>query len=93
MIKHFKNMDFSCAELFKVWTTVSMLFNHKLSKSLINNSECIKQLFSYLQNYVYYVDFIAKLWYKMLSLPVIKNEVTTIISSRCTTSKAACFHM
>lgn len=38
-------MDFSYAELFKDWTTVSMFFNHKLSKSLINNSEYIKQLF------------------------------------------------
>lgn len=54
-------MDFPDVELFKGWTIVSMLFNHKLSRSLINNLECIKQLFSYLKSYAYYVDFIAKL--------------------------------
>lgn len=75
-------MDFPYVELFKGWTIDSMLFNHKLSKSLINNSECIKRLFSYLKNYIYYVDFIAKLWYKILTLLVIKSEVITIISSK-----------
>lgn len=63
-------MDFPYVELFKAWTVVSMLFNHKLSKSVINNSECIKQLFSYLKSYGYYVDLIAKLWYKILTLLV-----------------------
>lgn len=58
-------MDFPYVELFKGWTIVSMLFNHKLSKSLINNSDGVKQLFSYLKNYIYYVDFIAKLGYKI----------------------------